>query len=194
MSHTYMREESMETRRWPLRLLMPLSVLLVSMLLASSAPALEVGEEAPDFTLPSTTGEKIRLSQFKGRKHVLIQFYTMDFNPACAANLTTRMVDHGTFEALHVQLLAISANNPFSQQMFAASLHLPFPLVSDHPDLTVIQHYGVLKHLGEAHQPVARGAVFLVDKHGRIRGKWLRPPGDVFPNDELLEAAHALLE
>jgi peroxiredoxin len=171
-----------------------MSVLLVGVLLTHVAVAIDVGEEAPDFTLPSTTGDKISLSQFKGSKHVLIQFYTMDFNPACAANLTTRMVDHGKFDALNVQLLAISANNPFSQQMFAASLHLPFPLVSDHPDLTVIQHYGVLKHLGEAHVPVARGAVFLVDKHGMIRGKWLRPPGDVFPNDELLEAAHAILE
>jgi len=184
----------METCLWFLRMLQPFHILLVSMLLAGSAPALEVGEKAPDFTLPSTTGEMIRLSQFKGLKHVLIQFYTMDFNPACAANLTTRMVDHGTFEALHVQLLAISANNHFSQQMFAASLHLPFPLISDHPDLTVIEHYGVLKHLGEANQPVARGAVFLVDKHGVIRGKWLRPPGEVFPNDELLEAAHELGE
>jgi peroxiredoxin len=173
-------------------MLMLLSVILWSLLLASSALALEVGDEAPDFTLPSTTGEMIRLSQFNGLKHVLIQFYTMDFNPACAANLQTRMIDHGRFDALQVQLLAISANNPFSQQMFAASLHLPFPLVSDHPDLTVIQRYGVLKHLGEANQPVARGAVFLVDKHGVIRGKWLRPPGDVFPNDELLEAVHGL--
>jgi peroxiredoxin len=184
----------MPTRLWSLRMLMPWSLLLTSLLWAGSAPALEVGEAAPDFTLPSTTGAPIRLSQFKGLKHVLIQFYTMDFNPACAANLTTRMVDYGTFDALQVQLLAISANNPFSQQMFAASLHLPFPLVSDHPDLTVIQHYGVLKHLGDAHQPVARGAVFLVDKQGIIRGKWLRPPGDIFPNEEILQAAHELHE
>ena len=104
-----------------LRSLMSLSVLLVSMLLASSALAIEVGEEAPDFTLPSTTGEQISLSQFKGLKHVLIQFYSMDFNPVCTANLTIRMVDHSKFDALNVQLLAISANNPFSQQMFAAS-------------------------------------------------------------------------
>ena len=103
-----------------LRLLMSLSVLLVSMLLASSALAIEVGEEAPDFTLPSTTGEKISLSQFKGLKHVLIQFYSMDFNPVCTANLTIRMVDHSKFDALNVQLLAISANNPVSHQMFAA--------------------------------------------------------------------------
>ena len=169
-------------------------VLLVGLMLACVAEAVDIGEEAPDFTLQSTTGEKVSLSQFKGSKHVLIQFYTMDFNPACAANLKTRMVDHGKFEALNVQLMAISANNPFSQQMFAASLHLPFPLVSDHPDLKVIQHYGVLKHLGEANVPVARGAVFLVDKHGIIRGKWLRPPGDVFPNDELLEAAHTIIQ
>jgi len=184
----------METRLWSLRTLMSLTVLLVSMLLARGSLAVEVGEQAPDFTLPSTTGDTISLSQFRGLKHVLIQFYSMDFNPTCTANLTTRMVDHGTFEALQVQLLAISANNPFSQQMFAVSLHLPFPLVSDHPDLKVIQQYGVLQHLGEAHVPVARGAVFLVDKHGILRGKWIRPPGDVFPNDELLEAAHAILE
>jgi peroxiredoxin Q/BCP len=43
--------------------------------------ALEVGDKAPDFELPSTTGEKVSLSQFKGKKHVLLQFYTLEFNP-----------------------------------------------------------------------------------------------------------------
>ena len=57
------------------------SVLLAGVLLAGVAAALEVGDRAPDFTLPSTTGEKISLSQFRGKKHVLIQFYSMDFNP-----------------------------------------------------------------------------------------------------------------
>ena len=56
-------------------------VLIVLVMSAGVALALEVGQPAPDFTLPSTTGEKISLSQFKGTKHVLIQFYTMDFNP-----------------------------------------------------------------------------------------------------------------
>jgi cytochrome oxidase Cu insertion factor (SCO1/SenC/PrrC family) len=48
---------------------------------AGFAVALEVGDKAPDFELPSTTGEKISLSQFKGKKHVMIQFYTLEFNP-----------------------------------------------------------------------------------------------------------------
>lgn len=49
--------------------------------IAGVALALEVGDQAPDFTLPSTTGEKISLSQYRGKKHVLIQFYSIDFNP-----------------------------------------------------------------------------------------------------------------
>lgn len=45
------------------------------------AEALEVGDKAPDFTLPSTTGEKISLSQFLGKKLVLLEFYGADFSP-----------------------------------------------------------------------------------------------------------------
>ncbi len=48
---------------------------------ATVATALEVGEKAPDFTLPSTTGEKISLNQFLGKKLVLIEFYVADFTP-----------------------------------------------------------------------------------------------------------------
>ena len=48
---------------------------------AGVATALEVGEQAPDFTLPSTTGEEISLSQFRGKKLVLIEFYGVDFAP-----------------------------------------------------------------------------------------------------------------
>ncbi len=57
-------------------------MLLAAMLVgASVAAAVEVGDQAPDFNLPSTSGEKISLSQFRGKKHVLVQFYSMDFNP-----------------------------------------------------------------------------------------------------------------
>ncbi len=45
------------------------------------AAALEVGDKAPDFTLPSTTGEKISLSQFRGKKVVLLEFYAADYSP-----------------------------------------------------------------------------------------------------------------
>ena len=58
------------------------SVLLASVLsVASVAIAVEVGEKAPDFTLPSTIGKDISLSEFLGKKYVLIEFYGADFNP-----------------------------------------------------------------------------------------------------------------
>ena len=65
-----------------LKILSLLCILLAGVLIIDSvAAALEVGERAPDFTLPSTTGEEIQLAQFQGKKHVLIQFYTMDYQP-----------------------------------------------------------------------------------------------------------------
>ncbi len=62
-------------------------VLLFGMLLAgvlagaSEVTALEIGDKAPDFTLPSTTGEEISLSQYRGKKLVLLEFYGVDFAP-----------------------------------------------------------------------------------------------------------------
>ena len=57
-------------------------VLLVGVLgVASVASAVEVGEKAPDFTLPSTTGKDISLSQFQGKQLVLIEFYGQDYSP-----------------------------------------------------------------------------------------------------------------
>ncbi|MGE3537842.1 MAG: redoxin domain-containing protein [Candidatus Tectimicrobiota bacterium] len=183
---TYLRPCRKPTR-------MPVLLTLLGLLcLARSAPAVDVGASAPDFTLPSTTETTISLSQFKGKKHVLLQFYTMDFNPVCTANLQARMAEQRAFDQLNIQLVAISASNPFSQKMFAASLGLSYPLVSDHPDLRVIQRYGVVQHLGEAQLPVARGAFFLIDQQGIVRGKWINPPGELFPNATLLKAAQNL--
>ena len=65
--------------KW-MRSLLLLGMLLAGLLVvASAATALEVGDKAPDFTLPSTTGVKISLTQFRGKNHVLLEFYIADF-------------------------------------------------------------------------------------------------------------------
>jgi len=99
------------------------------------------------------------------------------------------MVVYREFEDMNVQVLGISADNPFSQKMFAASMGLEYPLLSDHPDLETIERYGVLKRIGKAKRPIARGAYFLVDQEGVVRGKWIGEPGQVFPNETLLQGA-----
>ena len=59
--------------------------------------ALELGEHAPDFSLPSSTGKKISLSQFRGKQPVLLEFYGADFAPVCGANLSARKADYSKF-------------------------------------------------------------------------------------------------
>jgi cytochrome oxidase Cu insertion factor (SCO1/SenC/PrrC family) len=72
----------MKTETPSAKLPVVLFLLLITMLIGSAvAAAVEVGEPAPDFTLQSTTGKSISLSQFKGKKNVLIEFYSFDFNP-----------------------------------------------------------------------------------------------------------------
>jgi hypothetical protein len=63
------------------RLILVSTTLASLLMVPGIALALEVGEKAPDFTLPSTTGEQISLSQFRGKQHVLLEFYVRDHAP-----------------------------------------------------------------------------------------------------------------
>jgi len=83
-----------------------------------------------------------------------------------------------------VQNLAISANTTFSQQTFAESLKLPYPLLSDFPDRKVMRSYGVLNE----RSMVANRSFFLVDLDGMVRRKWIieNPTTTVVYSDGLL--------
>ena len=89
-----------------------------------------------------------------------------------------------------MQILGIAPSNPFSQKTFADSLKLPYPLLSDFPDLQVIRGYGVLGPSKVA----PRRAFFLVDQQGVVRGRWWGESFDVFPTEDLLEAAQAMAQ
>jgi len=89
-----------------------------------------------------------------------------------------------------MQILGISASNAFSQKTFADSLKLPYPLLSDFPNLQVIRSYGVL----DPTQVMARRAFFLVDQQGIVRGKWLIEGTAIFPSEELLKTAQVMAQ
>ena len=94
------------------------------------------------------------------------------------------MADYKRFEALGIQILGASANLTFSQQTFAQSLKLPFPLLSDFPDRKVIRSYGVLNE----RSMTAHRSFFLIDPQGIVRKKWIVPDGaaTIVPSDPLL--------
>ena len=90
-----------------------------------------------------------------------------------------------------MQILGISANNPFSQKTFADSLKLPFPLLSDFPDLKVIRSYGGLSQ--EFALTIAQRHFFLVDLQGVVRGKWRGTSTEVFPSEPIMKAVRAIV-
>jgi len=147
------------------------AALVLSSIVYGPGPAwaLEVGERAPDFKLPSTMGGDISLSDFRNKKWVLLEFYGADFAPTCMANLLARKADYKSFEDLGIQNLAASANLTFSQQTFAESMKLPYPLLSDFPGRNVMRSYGVLNEK----MMVSAGSFFLIDPQGVVRKKWL---------------------
>jgi peroxiredoxin len=85
------------------------------------------------------------------------------------ANLLARKANYQSFEALNIQVLGVSANSTFSQQAFAESLKLPYPLLSDYADRKVIRAYGILKET----TMTAIRTFFLIDPQGVIRKKWV---------------------
>lgn len=89
-----------------------------------------------------------------------------------------------------MQILGISANNPFSQKTFADSLKLPFPLLSDFPALKAIRSYGGLSQ--EFNLTLAQRWFFLIDKQGIVRGQWRGTSKDVFPSETILKAVRQL--
>lgn len=98
--------------------------------------------------------------------------------------MSARKADFKRFEALGIQNLAISANLTFSQQTFAESLKLPFPLLSDFAERKTIRAYGMLNEK----TVVANRSFFLIDPQGILRRKWIveNPTTTVVYSDTLL--------
>lgn len=131
----------------------------------------EVGSPAPDFTLPSTHGP-IRLSDFRGRKVVLL-FFTEALTPACSLQVSAFKEEHATLQGVGAAVIAVSADPLPTQARFSEALGgCPFPLASD-PELRVARAYSVVGADGKRSQR----AVFVIDEEGRITEAipWYQP-------------------
>jgi len=125
------------------------------------------GQTAPDFTLPSIFGEKVRLSQYRGKKNVVISFVPAAFTPVCSDQWPGYNMARGLFEQHDALLLGITVDNiptlfAWTRQMGS---ELWFPVLSDFwPHGAVATKYGLLRHDG-----VSERALIFIDKKGIIR-------------------------
>src|SRR6185312_4989724 len=90
-----------------------------------------VGDRAPDFALPNAAGEMVRLSDFRGKRDVVLYFYPKDNTPGCTAEACSFRDNYDAISGLDAEVLGISSDSQASHEGFAAQYRLPFPLLSD---------------------------------------------------------------
>jgi len=135
-----------------------------------SVTTLAVGDEAPDFTLPSVKGPVVTLSEFQGKKNVVISFVPAAWTPVCSDQWPGYNLARELFAKNDAILLGITVDNiptlySWCKQMTGDEEGIWFPVLSDfYPHGAVAQKYGVLRSEG-----VTERAIFLIDKKGIIR-------------------------
>jgi peroxiredoxin len=146
-----------------------------------------VGEVAPDFTLPSTSGQKVTLSSLRG-KPVLIAFFPVAFSSTCTAELCDMRDHDDQFIDRGVTIVPISVDSTYSLVEYKAKHNLKFDLLSDFRR-TVSRQYGVL--LEEKYY--SNRAYFLIDTNGVIQWSHVEEhTGHRRQDAELLAAIDAL--
>lgn len=130
---------------------------------------LQIGDPAPDFSLPNQAGESISLSQFKGQR-VVIYFYPKDDTPGCTKEACNFRDQWGAFEQHGITVLGISKDGATSHAKFISKYNLPFTLLSDGepcPVATAYESYGLKKFMGKEYMGMMRHT-FVVDREGRL--------------------------
>ena len=123
-----------------------------------------VGDKAPDFILDSQTGENVTLSDFFGKKNVVLYFYPKDETPGCTREACTFRDSYELFTDLGAEVIGVSADTVESHKAFAEHHNLPFTLLSD-LDNNVRKLYGATSTLGF----IPGRVTFIIDKKGVIR-------------------------
>jgi peroxiredoxin len=132
----------------------------------------EIGQPAPEFSLPDQDGNTVTLSQFAGDKAVALVFYPFSFTGVCEGELCALRDDLGRYEAAGVQVLAVSCNAKPTQKRWADEMGYGFPVLADFwPHGDVAKAYGVFNDgVGCANR-----ATFLIDRAGTLVDTFASP-------------------
>jgi peroxiredoxin len=134
---------------------------------------LEVGTQAPEFSLFTTPDQQIELNQLKG-KRVILAFYPADWSPVCGDQMSLYNEMLKFFHKQNAELIGISVDSKWCHLAFSQNRNLHFPLLSDfEPKGAVSKLYGVYDDkTGES-----KRALFVLDEEGYVRWNYLSPVG-----------------
>ena len=137
--------------------------------------AAEEGKAAPAFSLDASTGKKIALKDFKGKKAVVLYFYPKDDTPGCTTEACDFRDSSARIKRLGAVILGVSPDGVAKHEKFIGKHDLNFPLLADE-DNKACQAYGVWKEksmYGRKYMGVER-TTFVIDKKGTIQKIFLK--------------------
>jgi mycoredoxin-dependent peroxiredoxin len=134
--------------------------------------AVEVGEEAPDFELKDQHGTPVKLSDFRGKKNVVLVFYPLAFSGVCSGEMCAIRDQFPEITRDDVELLAVSVDSTFVLRTWAEQQHFNFSMLADFwPHGAVARSYGVF----DDKMGVATRGTFIIDKNGIVRWMVVNP-------------------
>ena len=144
-----------------------------------------MGKEAPDFTLKNQFGEEVKLSDFRGKKNVVLVFFPMAFTGICTGELCEIRDNSPVFVSDAVQVLGISCDTSATHKVFAEKENLDYLLVDD-----MWPHGAVSKMYGSFFEErgFSMRGTFIIDKQGILRWSVVNSPGDARSTDEYKKA------
>ncbi|HZK62491.1 MAG TPA: redoxin domain-containing protein [Puia sp.] len=145
---------------------------------------LQKGERAPEFELNATPDQKLKLSDFRGRR-VILAFYPADWSPVCSDQMALYNETLRLFHKANAVIMGISVDSKWCHMAFAQDRKIHFPLLADfEPKGKVSKAYGAYsEEEGESHR-----ALFVIDEHGVIHWSYLSPDGINPGADGILDA------
>ena len=148
-----------------------------------------IGDKAPDFELVNQFGATVKLSDFAGKKPVVLVFYPLSFSGICTGELCELRDNFAQFQSADVELLAISVDSKFVQKKFAEEEKYEFSVLADFwPHGAVAKQYGVfIEDAG-----IANRATFVINKDGDLVAKFVTAPGQARNLDEYKRALASL--
>jgi len=127
------------------------------------APEIKLGDNAPDFTLKDQDQKEVKLSDYRGKKNVVLAFYPLDWSPVCTGENKCLTDDFPSFQSSNAEVFGISTDSFFSHKAWADALELKHRLLAD-------MHRTVSKAYGLYFDPLncAKRATVIVGKNGKV--------------------------
>ncbi len=147
---------------------------------------ISVGQAAPDFTLKDQSQKDVKLSDFAGKKNVVLVFYPLDWSPTCTNEHVCFVNEMKSFEQLDAEVLGVSVDSVWSHKAYADKMGIHYSLLADfNPRGAMAEKYGVYL----ADKGITGRAIVIVNKDGKIA--WIKNY-DIPVVPDLKEVAAAL--